>query len=59
LATQNLKEGASLPEIGDLLRHRRPDTTAICAKVEGASKQKIRPILLGFPLEVDKAHRQT
>ena len=27
LATQMLKQGASLPEIGDLLRHRRPDTT--------------------------------
>jgi hypothetical protein len=29
-----LKQGASLPEIGDLLRHCRPDTTAIQAKVD-------------------------
>jgi len=29
-----LKQGASLPEIGDLLRHRRPDTTTIYAKVD-------------------------
>ena len=29
LATQMPKHGASLPEIGDLLRHRHPDTTRI------------------------------
>jgi len=29
-----LKRGASLPEIGDLLRHRSPQTTAIYAKVD-------------------------
>jgi integrase len=34
LATHMLKQGASLPEIGVLLRHRRPDTTAIYAKVD-------------------------
>jgi site-specific recombinase XerD len=34
LACQMLKQGASLSEIGDLLRHRSPQTTAIYAKVD-------------------------
>jgi len=46
LATAMLKHGASLPEIGDLLRHRRPDTTAIYAKVDLAS---LRSIALPWP----------
>ena len=46
LATQMLKQGASLPEIGDLLRHRRPDTTAIYAKVDLVS---LRAIALPWP----------
>jgi site-specific recombinase XerD len=46
LATQMLKQGASLPEIGDLLRHRRPDTTAIYAKVDLTS---LRSIALPWP----------
>ncbi len=46
LATQMLKHGASLPEIGDLLRHRRPDTTAIYAKVDLVS---LRSIALPWP----------
>jgi site-specific recombinase XerD len=46
LATQMLKQGASLPEIGDLLRHRRPDTTAIYAKVDQVS---LRAIALPWP----------
>jgi integrase len=46
LATQMLKQGASLPEIGDLLRHRRPDTTAIYAKVDLIS---LRAIALPWP----------
>jgi integrase/recombinase XerD len=33
-ATQTLRAGASLPEIGQLLRHRRAETTAIYAKVD-------------------------
>jgi site-specific recombinase XerD len=41
-----LKHGASLPEIGDLLRHRRPDTTAIYAKVDLVS---LRSIALPWP----------
>jgi site-specific recombinase XerD len=45
-ATEMLKQGASLPEIGDLLRHRRPDTTAIYAKVDLVS---LRSIALPWP----------
>jgi site-specific recombinase XerD len=33
-ATETLRAGASLPEVGQLLRHRRPSTTAIYAKVD-------------------------
>jgi site-specific recombinase XerD len=46
LATTMLKHGASLHEIGDLLRHRRPDTTAIYAKVDLVS---LRSIALPWP----------
>ena len=46
LATEMLKQGASLPEIGDLLRHRRPDTTSIYAKVDLAA---LRSIALPWP----------
>jgi integrase/recombinase XerD len=46
LATQMLTQGASLPEIGDVLRHRHPDTTAIYAKVDVAS---LRSIALPWP----------
>jgi integrase len=34
LATDLLRQGASLDEIGDLLRHRSPNTTAVYAKVD-------------------------
>ena len=34
LATDMLQHGASLDEIGEILRHRSPDTTAIYAKVD-------------------------
>ena len=34
LATEMLRRGASLTEIGDVLRHRSPQTTAIYAKVD-------------------------
>jgi len=37
LACQMLQQGASLSEIGELLRHRSPQTTAIYAKVDLAS----------------------
>lgn len=46
LATHMLSQGASLPEIGDVLRHRRPDTTAIYAKVDVVS---LRSIALPWP----------
>lgn len=46
LATDMLKQGASLPEIGALLRHCRPDTTAIYAKVDLRS---LRSIALPWP----------
>lgn len=46
LATHMLTQGATLPEIGDVLRHRRPDTTAIYAKVDVVS---LRSIALPWP----------
>ena len=46
LATHMLTQGASLPEIGDVLRHRRPDTTVIYAKVDVVS---LRSIALPWP----------
>jgi site-specific recombinase XerD len=46
LATEMLQHGASLPEIGDLLRHRRPDTTAIYAKVDLVA---LRSIAIPWP----------
>jgi site-specific recombinase XerD len=46
LATQMLKHGASLGEIGTLLRHRRPDTTTIYAKVDLTA---LRTIALPWP----------
>jgi site-specific recombinase XerD len=41
-----LNQGASLGEIGDLLRHRCPDTTAIYAKVD---LNALRAIALPWP----------
>ena len=46
LATTMLQHGASLPEISDVLRHRRPDTTAIYAKVDLVA---LRSIALPWP----------
>jgi site-specific recombinase XerD len=37
LACQLLRQGASLGEIGELLRHRSPQTTALYAKVDLAA----------------------
>jgi len=45
-ATQMLRAGASLPEIGQLLRHRRPLTTAIYAKV---NRDALRTIARPWP----------
>ena len=43
LATDLLRRGASLAEIGDLLRHRHPDTTLLYAKVDLATLRQIAP----------------
>lgn len=41
LATEMLRQGASLDEIGQVLRHRDPDTTAIYAKVDLNALRKL------------------
>ena len=46
LATDLLRRGASLSEIGQLLRHRQPTTTQIYAKVDIAA---LRGIALPWP----------
>jgi site-specific recombinase XerD len=46
LATDLLRHGASLAEIGALLRHRSPNTTARYAKVDFAA---LRPLALPWP----------
>lgn len=46
LATQMLSNGASLSEIGEILRHRDPQTTTIYAKVDLAS---LRALALPWP----------
>jgi integrase/recombinase XerD len=46
LATEMLQKGASLSEIGELLRHRKPKTTFIYAKVDLAA---LRPLALPWP----------
>jgi len=46
LATQMLRHGASLTEIGEVLRHRHPQTTTIYAKVD---LQALRTLALRWP----------
>ena len=46
LATDMLRKGASLDEIGEVLRHRSPDSTAIYAKVDLKS---LRTLALPWP----------
>ena len=46
LASTMLKNGSSLSEIGEVLRHRSPDTTAIYAKVDLVS---LRSLALPWP----------
>ena len=46
LATEMLRQGASLGEIGQLLRHAHPDTTQIYAKVD---VNALRPLALRWP----------
>ncbi|MCW5663853.1 MAG: tyrosine-type recombinase/integrase [Piscinibacter sp.] len=43
LATRLLREGSSLPEIGEVLRHRQQQTTTIYAKVDFSSLRAIAP----------------
>lgn len=47
LATEMLRRGASLAEIGEILRHRHPDTTAIYAKVDLGALRAVAPPWLG------------
>ena len=42
-ATQMLRNGASLPEVGQVLRHRQTITTAIYAKVDREGLRTIAP----------------
>jgi site-specific recombinase XerD len=46
LASTMLQKGSSLSEIGEVLRHRSPDTTAIYAKVDFLS---LRALALPWP----------
>jgi site-specific recombinase XerD len=46
LATDMLRRGASLAEIGEILRHKSPDTTAIYAKVDFGA---LRSLALAWP----------
>jgi site-specific recombinase XerD len=46
LAMQMLRHGASLTEIGEVLRHRSPQTTTIYAKVD---LDALRPLALPWP----------
>jgi integrase/recombinase XerD len=46
LATTMLKQGSSLEDIGQLLRHRSPDTTTLYAKVD---LNALRPLALPWP----------
>ena len=43
LATEMLRRGASMAEIGEILRHRHPDTTAIYAKVDLGALRAVAP----------------
>ncbi|RXL49853.1 integrase, partial [Citrobacter sp. AAK_AS5] len=43
LATRLLREGASLVEIGALLRHQNLDTTRIYAKVDERALRRLAP----------------
>jgi site-specific recombinase XerD len=46
LATEMLRQGASLSEIGDLLGHRHPETTKIYTKVD---LNALRTLALPWP----------
>ena len=46
LAAHMLRQGASLPEIGQVLRHRSPQTTSIYAKVD---LDALRTVAIAWP----------
>ena len=46
LAAQMLRKGASLAEIGQVLRHRSPQTTSIYAKVD---LDALRTVVMAWP----------
>ena len=46
LAVRMLRGGASLPEIGEVLRHRSPQSTTIYARVD---LDALRPLALAWP----------
>ena len=46
LAAHMLRQGASLPEIGQVLRHRSPQTTSIYAK---ADLDALRTVAMAWP----------
>ena len=46
LACEMLRQGRSLREIGEILRHQSPNTTAIYAKVDLLA---LRPLALAWP----------
>ena len=46
LAVHMLRQGASLPEIGQVLRHRSPQTTSIYAKVD---TDALRTVVMAWP----------
>ena len=46
LAAHMLRQGASLPEIGQVLRHRSPQTTSIYAKVD---LDALRTVVMAWP----------
>jgi site-specific recombinase XerD len=50
LATDMLRRGASLTEIGQVLRHRDPNTTRIYAKVDLSSLREVALPWPGTPL---------
>jgi integrase/recombinase XerD len=45
-ATELLRAGASLPDIGQVLRHRRLQSTAIYARVD---RVRLKPLALPWP----------
>ena len=47
LATGMLRNGASLEDIGQILRHRHPETTQIYAKLDSDALRTLAPVWIG------------